>query len=65
MKIDKANSFWQPRFRGAYGFDEMPDLFRIKCINKATADAYERHCAIIKANNLTNGKRLSYGVLKK
>lgn len=51
--------------RGTYGFDEMPDLFRIKCISKATADAYERHCAIIKANNLTNGKRLSYGVLKK
>lgn len=51
--------------RGTYGFDEMPDLFRIKCINKATADAYERHCAIIKATNLTNGKRLSYGVLKK
>lgn len=51
--------------RGTYGFDEMPDLFRIKCINKSTADAYERHCAIIQANNLTNGKRLSYGVLKK
>lgn len=51
--------------RGTYGFDEMPDLFRIKCINKATADAYERHCAIIQANNLTNGRRLSYGVLKK
>lgn len=50
---------------GTYGFDEMPGLFRIKCINKATADAYERHCAIIQANNLTNGKRLSYGVLKK
>lgn len=51
--------------RGTYGFDEMPDLFRIKCISKATADAYERHCTILQANNLTNGKRLSYGVLKK
>lgn len=50
---------------GTRGTESAMENFRILCESKAVFDAYERHCAIIKANNLTNGKRLSYGVLKK
>lgn len=50
---------------GTHGFDRDIDNFRIKCDSKTVVQSYERHCPIIKANNLTNGKQLVYGVPKK
>lgn len=50
---------------GTHGFDEYVDDFRIRCDSNAVAQAYERHLPIIRANDITNGKRLVYGVPKK
>ena len=50
---------------GTHGFDDTVERLRILCDSTAVAQAYERHCAIIRANDITNGKRLMYGVLKK
>ena len=50
---------------GTHGFDDTVDRLRILCDSNAVAQAYERHLPIIRANNITNGKRLMYGVLKK
>lgn len=50
---------------GTRGTDETYEDFRIICDFKQVIDSYERHSAIIMANNLTNGKRLKYGVPKK
>lgn len=50
---------------GTRGTDETHEDFRIICDFKQVVESYERHSAIVMANNLTNGKRLKYGVPKK
>lgn len=50
---------------GTHGFEDTVERLRILCDSNAVAQAYERHLPIIRANNITNGKRLMYGVLKK
>lgn len=49
---------------GTLGIEETTEHTRIICERQAY-EAYERHSAIILANNLTNGKRLKYGVPKR
>ena len=50
---------------GTHGFEDTVERLRILCDSNAVAQAYERHLPIIRANDITNGKRLMYGVLKK
>lgn len=50
---------------GTRGFDDVVDIFRILCDSQAIRQAYERHLPIIIANDVTNGKRLVYGIPKK
>lgn len=50
---------------GTHGFDDTVERLRILCDSNAVAQAYERHLPIIRANDIANGKRLMYGVLKK
>lgn len=50
---------------GTHGFDDTVERLRILCDSNIVAQAYERHLPIIRANDITNGKRLMYGVLKK
>ena len=49
---------------GTHGFDDTVERLCILCDSNKVAQDYERHLSIIRAN-ITNGKRLMYGVLKK